>query len=235
MSESLAHRLVTANRILANEGIAGGIGHVSVREPGADEMLISRSRSPSFVTEEDIIRMDFDGNVLGDRNADPYKETVIHRAIYRNRDDVNAVVHHHAPAVMPFTITDVEIKPVFHMGALFHEGVPTFDEYDLENGRLVVTEDEGERMAAVLADRRAQLLESHGANVTGASLEEGVLATVSLVMNARYQLQAELLGTPRYYTGPEESTRATVEDAILSPLVVERMWEYYTRRLPERR
>ncbi|MFW5896352.1 MAG: class II aldolase/adducin family protein [archaeon] len=235
MSESLTSKLVTANRILANEGIIQGFGHVSVREPGADEMLISRSRSPAFVEEADIIRMDLEGNVLDDRDVRPYGETVIHRAIYRNREDVNAVVHHHAPAVMPFTVVDTEIKPVFHMGALFADGVPEFSEYDLEYGRLVVTEDEGERMAENLGDHRAQLLEGHGANMTGSSIEEVIISTVFFVMNAQYQRQAMQMGTPRYYEGPEESIANILEEVILAPLSQERMWEYLVRNLPEER
>lgn len=234
VADELVEKLVTANRVLANEGIISGVGHVSVREPGADEMLISRSRSPAFVTAEDVIRMDFDGNVLDDPEANPYKETVIHRAIYRNRDDVNAVVHHHAPAVVPFTFTDVDVQPTFHMAALFADGVPTFSEYDLDYGRLVVTEAEGERMAAVLGDRRAQLVEGHGANVTGPSLEAAVIATTVLVMNCEYQFQAELLGGPRYFTD-EAMVEATLEEAVLAPAVVERIWEFLTRTLPERR
>lgn len=232
MSESLKSKLVTANRILANEGVIQGFGHVSVREPGSDEILISRARSPAFVEEGDIIRMGLDGTVLDDRDVRPYGETVIHRAIYRNREDVNAVVHHHAPAVMPFTVVDTEIKPVFHMAALFADGVPEFSDYDLQRGRLVVTEDEGERMAENLGGHRAQLLEGHGANVTGKSLEEVIISTMFFVMNAQYQRQALQMGEPRYYEGPEESLSNILEEVILAPLSQDRMWEYLERNLP---
>jgi HCOMODA/2-hydroxy-3-carboxy-muconic semialdehyde decarboxylase len=232
MSESLQSKLVTANRILANEGIIQGFGHVSVREPDSDEILISRSRSPAFVEEDDIIRMGLDGTVLDDRDVRPYGETVIHRAIYRHRDDVNAVVHHHAPAVMPFTVVDTEIKPVFHMAALFADGVPEFSDYDLDYGRLVVTEDEGERMAENLGHHRAQLLEGHGANVTGKRLEEAIISTVFFVMNAQYQRHAMQMGEPRYYEGPEDSISNIVDDIILAPLSQDRMWEYLRRNLP---
>lgn len=234
MSDSLVDDLVTANRILANEDIVRGFGHVSVREPESDEMLISRARSPAFVTDDDVLRMNLDGDVLDDRDVQPYKETVIHRAIYQARTDVNAVVHHHAPSVMPFTITDVEPKPVFHMAALFADGVPTFDDYDLEFGRLVVTESEGNQMADVLDDHRAQLLAGHGANVTGADLREAIIATIYFVMNARYQYRAEQLGSSSYYTGPPESIKAIVEDVILAPIAVDRMWEFLVRSLPDR-
>lgn len=229
----LRQQLVTANRILANEGIIQGFGHVSVRVPDSETMLISQSRSPAFVTEDDIIEMDFGGNVLGEADARTYKETVIHRAIYRNQEGVGAVVHHHAPPVMPFTVTDTEIKPVYHLGAIFHDGVPTFRAYDPEFGRLVVTETEGERMADVLGDHRAQLIEGHGANVTGETLKEAILGTSYFVTNAQYQYQALQLGEPDYYTGPKESIENIIDDIIFAPIAVDRMWDYLYNQLPE--
>lgn len=230
--DQLTESLVTANRILANEGIIEGFGHVSVRHPDGDKMLISRSLSPGLVTRDDILTMRFDGSIVDDDDR-TYLETVIHRAIYRNREDVNAVVHNHAPDLMPFVASETEIKPVFHLGAPFHEGVPTFSEYDLEYGRLVVTEAEGERMAATLGDKRAQLLENHGANVTGDGIREAVILTVYLVMNAKYQVQAEFLGEPAYFDRPEESLERTVDDAILAPISIDRMWSFLCDRLPE--
>jgi ribulose-5-phosphate 4-epimerase/fuculose-1-phosphate aldolase len=231
-SDSLASRLVTANRILTDQGILDGFGHVTAREPGADELLVSRYQSSALVTEADIIRMDLDGNVL-DTEAETYSETAIHRAIYRHRDDVNAVVHHHAPAVMPFTVTDTEIRPVFHLGAVFHEGVPTFDDYDhAARGRLVVGEAESDRMAEVLGDRRAQLLEGHGANVVGETLEEAVVSTVLLAMNAAYQREAMDIGEPRFYDGPPESLETMVDDVVLRPRTVRRFWDHLVAMLP---
>ncbi|MFC6768284.1 class II aldolase/adducin family protein [Natrinema soli] len=228
----LKDQLVTANRVLANEGIIEGFGHVSVRHPDGDKLLISRSLSPKLVTRDDIMTMTYDGTIVENKDKQPYLETVIHRAIYRNRDDVDAVVHHHAPDMMPFVATDTEIKPVFHLAALFHEGVPSFSDYDTEMGPLIVTEAEGDRMAAALGDKRAQLLENHGANVVGESLKEAVLGTVYLVMNARYQIQAEQLGTPSYFDGPQDTLEATVDDVILADISIDRMWSYLCDRLP---
>ena len=47
----------------------------------------------------------------------PYSERVIHGEIFKARPDVNAVCHHHAPAIMPFAISGVPLVPVFHLGA----------------------------------------------------------------------------------------------------------------------
>lgn len=221
--------LALANRMLSNEGIFRVFGHISCRHPDGDKLLISRARSPALVQVNDIVTMDFAGNVL-DSDARTYGETVIHRAIYRNRDDVNAVVHHHANDVMPLTGVDIDFKPVFHMAALFADGVPKFSDFDTEAGHLVVTEDEGARMAENLGDHRAQFIEGHGANVTGASLREVVVATMYFVLNARYQFQMELYGDPTYYTDPEESINAMNDDVLLTDLVLDRVWEYLTTK-----
>jgi HCOMODA/2-hydroxy-3-carboxy-muconic semialdehyde decarboxylase len=231
--DDLRQKLVTANHILANEGIIQGFGHVSVRKPDSDEMFISRRRSPKFVEEDDIVKLGLDGTVLDEGDPDLYGETVLHRKIFQHRPDVNAIVHHHAPAVMPFTIVDTEIKPAFHMAALFADGVPEFNEYDTHYGRLIATEPEADRMAENLGTHRAQLLEGHGANNVGTSLEETIFATVFFVMNARYQYHAMQLGEPTYYDGPQDALDSIVDEVLLSPLSQERMWEYLKRSVPE--
>lgn len=225
--------LVTANRILANEGFLDAYGHVSARAPDdPDQLLISAYQSPALVAEEDLVRMTLDGEVLSDDVDEIYSENVIHRAIYRRRSDVNAVVHGHPDAVIPFSVTGVEIKPVTHQGAPFFEGVPTFEDYDDYRGRLLVTEAEGDRMADVLGDCRAQLLKQHGANVVGRTVREMTVLAMFLVGNAGHQLAALSIGEPDYFTEPADAIRTTVEDTVLKPRTVDRAWDYLVDRLP---
>jgi len=231
MADSLATQLAQANRILANEGITDGFGHVSVRHPERDTMLISCSRSPVSVTEADVLEVTMDGDVLDDDRS-TYLENVIHRAIYRARPDVGAVVHHHAPAILPFAITDVEYRPVCHKGMPFHDGVPKFDAYDPERGWLVVTEAEAERLAANLGDHRAQLLEGHGANTVGRDLREAICVTYDFVLNAEHLLAGLQIGDVTFDPQDEEMARRTVEEAELADVAIDRLWEYLCSRLP---
>lgn len=233
--ENVEQDLVTANHILVNEGFVAAYGHVSARDPDdPDRMIISGYQSPALVTEDDLIRMTLDGELLTEGVDEIYSENVIHRAIYRKRPDVNAVVHGHPDAVIPFTVTDVDIEPVTHQGTPFYEGVPTFEEYDDHRGRMIVTEEEGDRMAEVLGDCRAQLLKQHGANVVGASVREAVLLGTFLISNARHQLASLSLGEPDYFTEPEDAIRSTVEDTMLKPRTVDRAWDFFVNRLPSR-
>ena len=58
-----------------------------------------------------------------------YSERVIHGEIYKARPEVNAVVHHHAHAVLPYAISGREMVPVFHLGAVIGQ-VPFWDQRD---------------------------------------------------------------------------------------------------------
>src|SRR4029079_9365247 len=95
--------LVTANRILAHEGIVDSFGHISVRHPERPEhFLLNRVRAPNLVDARDIMELTLDGSVIGDDDRQPSLERFIHGSIYALRNDVNSVVHTHSVSVIPF-------------------------------------------------------------------------------------------------------------------------------------
>ena len=109
--------LVYANRILYDQGVVDGLGHVSVRNPdNPQSYLLSCNRAPGLVKYEDIVAYDLDSNPLEPTAQRPYLERFIHGEIYRHRSDVMAVVHSHSPSMIPFGITNTELKPVFQIG-----------------------------------------------------------------------------------------------------------------------
>ena len=101
---ALIEDLVAANRILSNEGVVDGFGHVSVRHDSlADAFLLARSMAPGLVTASDIMMFGLNGEALGDDRRTAYVERYIHSEIYKAQPGVVAVVHSHSPAVIPFT------------------------------------------------------------------------------------------------------------------------------------
>src|SRR5580658_6500189 len=105
--------LVTANHILAVQGIVDGFGHVSVRSvKNPNHYFISRSRAPALVSADDIMEYDLDDNPIDPRGRTSYLERFIHSEIYKARPDVQAVVHSHSAAVIPFGVTGVPLKPI---------------------------------------------------------------------------------------------------------------------------
>ena len=108
--------LVTANRILAREGVVDAFGHVSIRHPRhPDRFCLSRARAPECIDSGDIMEFTIDGTAIDPAGRKPYAERFIHAAVYEARPDVQAVVHNHSPAVIPFGITGTPLRPVMHM------------------------------------------------------------------------------------------------------------------------
>ena len=72
MRRDTIEELVLANRILANEGIVDGFGHVSVRDPDdPGRYLLSRALSPELVTADDILGFSLDNVHDGPRGTRP--------------------------------------------------------------------------------------------------------------------------------------------------------------------
>lgn len=220
-----------ANRILANEGVLDAFGHVSVRHPGdPGRYLLSRSRAPELVEPEDVLEYDLNSEPVKPTNLRLYAERVIHGEIYRARPDINAVVHHHAPAVMPFCITGTPLVPVFHLGAAVGAKVPFWDQKDEfgDTNLLVVKPEEGRSLARTLGPYNIVLMNRHGATVVGASVQELVFRAIYSCRNAEFQFQAQALGTIAPLS-PGEIERAGKLSAL--PTATHRTWEYWSMRL----
>src|SRR5258706_2827551 len=192
--------LVAAYRILAEHGVIDAYGHVSVRsERDPERYLLARSIAPELVTPEDIMEYDLDSNPIDPRGKESVRERFIHGEIYKARPDVNAVVHNHSPSVVPFSVTKVSMRPLFHMAAFVGEGVPNFEIRDAQKGSdlLVKTPYLGKALAKTLGKSSAALMRGHGSVTVGQSLPRAVGRSVYLELSARMQLQALAIAGPR--------------------------------------
>ncbi len=226
------HELVLANRILANEGIIDDFGHVSVRHPErTDRYFLSRSRSPAVVTRDDIMEFTMENDLVGESNGRrPYAERAIHGCVYAARTDVNSVVHHHAPPVLPFTVTATPLKPVFHMGSVMGKSAPVWDSQDEfgDTNMLVDDNAKGAAMARALGDATIVLLKRHGATVVGNGLHDAVFTSVHSTANAKLILAALPLGTVDYLSDGEIEQTAGL---LRSPFAQARAWEFWRHRV----
>src|SRR5439155_1292062 len=108
--------------------VLDGYGHVSARhDRDPSRYLMSRSLAPELVTAGDVLEYDLDSNPVDARARASYLERFIHGEIYKARPDVRSIVHNHSPSVIPFGVTGVPLRPLYHMSAFLWEGVPVFD------------------------------------------------------------------------------------------------------------
>ncbi|GJD53741.1 3-hydroxy-2-methylpyridine-4,5-dicarboxylate 4-decarboxylase [Methylobacterium crusticola] len=231
---ALVDDLVAANHILADQGVVDGFGHVSVRHPGdPNRFLMSRSLAPALVKPDDIMEFDLDGNALDARGRAVFLERFIHGEIYRARGDVQAVVHSHSPAVIPFGITGAPLRAAYHIAAFLAGGVPVFDIRQAAGATDMLVRDPalGRALAATLGAGPVALMRGHGDVVVGSTIPMAVFRAVYTEVNARVQGQAMALGGPVTYLDAAESEKA---DKALDQIHL-RAWDLWKRKAAEAR
>jgi ribulose-5-phosphate 4-epimerase/fuculose-1-phosphate aldolase len=222
--------VVAANHILANEGVVDGYGHVSIRDPGdPTKFLMARSVAPELVTAADVVVHDAEGNVATP-NVKLYAERFIHSEIYRARPDVNAIVHCHSPSLIPFGVTGLALRPLYHMSSFLGGGVPVFDIRKAAGGptdMLIRTPVLGHALAQSLGPHPAALMRGHGAVIVGRDIQQAVFRSVYTELNAKLQSQAIALGTKVIYLDAEEAKMA--EQSNIETLA--RPWDLWLRKV----
>ncbi len=229
---SLVEKLVAANRILYDQGVVDGLGHISVRHgTAADTFMLSCSRAPALVVARDIVCYDLDGNTVSqtdETNGRPYLERFIHGEIYRTRPDVLAVVHSHSPSVIPFGVTGHRLRPIYHMAGFLGSGSALFDiRTDVGDTDMLIRNSElGRALAASLGARTCVLMRGHGSTTVGNSIEQVVYRAIYAEHNAKLQTQAMALGEVTYLSAQEADLAAAANDTQIG-----RSWDLWLRRV----
>ncbi|OWT54821.1 class II aldolase/adducin family protein [Candidimonas nitroreducens] len=221
--------LVLANRILAENQVLDGFGHVSLRSPArADRYYLSRSLAPGIVTLEDLVEFDLDSNPVAAEKRKLYLERFIHGEIYRRRPDVQAIVHSHSATVVPFTVSSVPLKPIYHMAGFLADGAPVFDiaEKFGHTDMLVTCHEHGAALAESLGEAASSLMRGHGFVAVGSTLPIAVYRAIYTQQNAALQETATNLGGEIRYLDPEEGRLA---DRSIQT-VMQRPWGLWTAR-----
>jgi HCOMODA/2-hydroxy-3-carboxy-muconic semialdehyde decarboxylase len=222
--------IVIGSRILADFGVLDGFGHVSARDPkNPDHFLLSRSLAPALVTADDIMEFDLDGNAVDPRGRSVFLERFIHSEIYKARPDVMSVVHTHSPGVIPFGVTQVPLRAMFHNAAFLAVGTPVWDiRKDFgETDMLVRDPTRGKSLVQTLGDKPVVLMRGHGDVTVGPSVKMAVFRAYYTDVNARLQSQALALGGEVTYLTPGEGAKA---DAI-NFIVLDRIWGLWKLRV----
>lgn len=164
-------------------------GNVSVRVDD-NRVAISPSSIPYHdIRPEDVPIVDLNGEQI-DNGKSPSSETPMHTAVYRQRNDVDGIVHTHSPFATTFAALGRSIEPSHYLIAFAGKRVEAA-EYG-RNG----TEELAERAMESMNDRNAVLLRNHGVLAVGPSLEDAHNVASRVEYCARIDYQASLLGEP---------------------------------------
>jgi ribulose-5-phosphate 4-epimerase/fuculose-1-phosphate aldolase len=208
--------LVAAYRILAEHGVIDAYGHVSLRSPtNPQRYYLARSLAPERVQAEDIIEYDLDSTPLDAKGRESVTERFIHGEIYKARPDILSVVHNHSPSVIPFSVTGVPMKALWHMAAFIGDGLPNWEIRKVRKGTNLLVGDGilGASLAKTLGKKPAALMRGHGSVTVGESLPRAVGRSVYLEMSAKMQMQAMALsGKVNYLDAAEVKASTPLQD-----------------------
>jgi HCOMODA/2-hydroxy-3-carboxy-muconic semialdehyde decarboxylase len=228
--DDLLEDLVTANRVLASQGIVDSFGHVSIRHPGnPGRYFLSRARAPERVEMADIMEFTLEGDPVDAKGRRPYLERFIHGAAYEMRPDVMSVIHNHSPGVIPYGVTGRKMRPIMHMCGTIGYEVPIWDQHTKfgDTNLLVESMAMGRDLAKKLGKGRTALMRGHGCVVVGPDLRATVYTAIYLELNAKLQMQAEAMSKKvRFLTKGEQKKVA----ATTTPANVNRAWENWCRK-----
>ena len=187
--------LVLAYKILVNETVLDSFGHISVRSSANPEhFLLPRAMPPSLVEADDVLEFSVEtSQPIEPRGRRVSGERYLHGEIYKVRPDVNAIVHSHSQAVIPFSLTNIALRPVIVQAGFMPLSIPNFEIRDVRgNGRgMQITDPErGAALAKTLGAGPLALMRGHGNVVVGSSVRQAAVFAVYTDINARMQAQA---------------------------------------------
>ena len=147
----------TAKKAYADKLFAATSGNLSIYDRENGKMYITPGSYPyEIMTAEDIMVIDLDGSILEGKHK-PSSEWRMHAQVYRDKPEVNAIVHTHSPYATAFAINHLPIAPVLYEIIYFLGG-----DVRVAEGAIPGSPEVGEHCVEALKDRYACLMANHG-------------------------------------------------------------------------
>ena len=178
----VGHRLYAKNFVAANDG------NISVKVNDNEFLCTPTGVSKGDLTPDMIIRIDGQGNKL-EGELNPSSEIKMHLRVYRDRPDVNAVVHAHPPVATAFTVAGVPLNQYILPEAILTIGTVPTCEYGTPS-----TMEIPDSLAPYIEDHDAFLLKNHGALTVGNTLTRAFFTMEEVEFNAIICKHARELG-----------------------------------------
>lgn len=205
--DGILSNLITASHILHYHNVVDAYGHISVRDPkNPDIFWMSRNLAPALVTSRDDLVPYWVSNAEPvEKNAPAgFSERAIHSSILRRFPNLMSVIHSHSQDIVPYTVSDVPLRPVLHMAGFIGHSAPVWDiarcyddkSQDYIYDLLVRDTHIGDSLATAFGvtadspDHRVVLMRGHGFTTASESIETAVFQAVYAQNNARIQTSA---------------------------------------------
>ena len=177
-----------------NKGmVAANDGNISVKISENEFLCTPTGVSKGFMTPEFICKVDKNGNVIqANKGFKPSSEIKMHMRVYKERPDVQSVVHAHPLYATSFAIAGIPLTEPIMPEAVIALGCVPIAEYGTPS-----TEEIPDAVSKYLQYYDAVLLENHGALSYSDSLINAYYKMESLEFYAQLLYQSKVLGGPK--------------------------------------
>ena len=179
--------------------VAANDGNVSVKMPDNTYWITPSGISKSFITEDKLIRVDEDMNVLeGPEGYKPSSEMKMHMRCYKEREDVGAVVHAHPPTATGFAVAGKPLDEYSMIETVIAIGSIPVTPYGTPS-----TYEVPDNIAPYLPEHDVLLLVNDGELTVGCDLITAYYRMETLELYAKISLTAHLLGGAKEIKKPQ--------------------------------
>lgn len=191
--------IVTFGRKLLTSGLTAGTGgNLSVANRRKNLIAVTPSGVDYLeMSPEDVVLVGMEGGLIETSKYKPSSELLFHLALYRRRQDIQAVVHTHSVYATTLASLGWEIPPFHYLVAYSGKKVP------LASYATFGSEQLARNVAEAIGDNNAVLMESHGVVTVGATLAKAFEAAEIIEYVARVYYLAKNLGEPAILSDEE--------------------------------
>ncbi|MBA2305846.1 MAG: class II aldolase/adducin family protein [Acidobacteria bacterium] len=184
-------------RMYARGYTASNDGNISARLEDGRLLMTPKNVCKGFMDPATMCITDLDGKKLaGDR--DPSSEMQMHLEVYRQRPDVNAVVHAHPPVATAFAVAGIPLDR-----AVLAEVVTTLGSVPIAEYATPSTRELPEAVSKYVKAHDGMLLANHGALTLGADLFSAYYKMETIEHFANISFVARMLGGERLLSRDE--------------------------------
>lgn len=190
MKKNIQEIIDVGNSLYAKNLVSGKSGNISMRIKGSYGEIIAITptlKSLVNLSQEDIVLVDFDGNVLS--NGKPSSEVNMHLEIYKKRPDVNGIVHTHSPYATGFAFSKKSIKRLEGFGEIKKPYLPSI-EYE-KPGSIELANNVGKN----IGNDDVLVLKNHGVICVAENLKEAESLAVFVEESAKTQFVTLMLNS----------------------------------------
>ena len=165
----------------------GYSGNISARYE--DKILITASgTSNGYLIEDDLVIMDFDGNLVAG-NKRPSSEKMLHAQFYKQREDVNYIIHVHPPFLSAFACCHIPLEEPLMAENVFYFGQIPLAQYGLPGSMDLV-----EKTSKFFDEYNAVFMANHGFIVGDKTIRDAFLKLELAESYAQVVCNTKILG-----------------------------------------